>query len=68
MKEEKSIGRLFLDLWVILVIQTLFAAICLALIFELILPLSDLLTVPRGTFRDYLVYGLATVPLRMIFK
>ncbi len=65
---KKSLGRVLLELWVAVIIQVLVAAVCFTLIFELILPLADGFYAAEGSIRDYLVYGLATVPLRIIFK
>ena len=68
MAPKKSIVRLCLELWGAVIFQTLVAAIGLALIFELILPFAEVIPAAQGTIRQYLVYGLITVPLKIIFK
>ena len=65
---EPSIGSLAIYFVKLCLTQTLIAAICLAFMFELILTLADGFAGPQISFRDYVVYGLATVPLRIIFR
>lgn len=68
MDPKKSIGRELLEFVVAVIIQTLYSAVLLGLTFELILPLADGFYAMESSFRDYLVFGLATVPLRLILK
>ncbi len=52
---------------VVVLIQTVCSALCLWLVGDWILPLADITWCGGFTLWEYLVFGLATIPLRMIF-